>query len=175
MKYLLVIDVQNDFVTGSLGTREAQQMLPRLLDKVRRFEGTVWMTQDSHTEHYLETQEGKMLPVPHCIMGTEGWRLVPALEVLRDERRAKVYEKPCFGSIRMVEDLKRAYDTGAVEAVELVGLCTDICVVSNALMLKAAMPELPIYVDASCCAGVDPQKHEAALTVMESCQIMVRR
>lgn len=175
MKYLIVIDVQNDFVTDALGTKEAQQMLPALLQKVREFDGEVWMTQDTHAENYLQTQEGKLLPVPHCIKGTPGWQLVPELEQLRVQRGATVYEKPTFGSTRMVHELLRRYQEGEVESVELVGICTDICVVSNALLLKAAMPELPIAVDARCCAGVTPQKHAAALDVMASCQIEVRQ
>ncbi|WBY63353.1 cysteine hydrolase family protein [Thermocaproicibacter melissae] len=174
MKCLVVVDVQNDFITGALGTEEARLMLPRLLKKVREFEGDIYLTQDTHTEEYLKTQEGRMLPVPHCIAGTDGWRFPAELEQLRQERKAKVYEKSCFGSTRLMADLKKIYDQKNLDSIEIVGLCTDICVVSNALMLKAAMPELPIYVDADCCAGVSPEKHEAALSVMESCQIIVK-
>ena len=155
-KKLIVIDVQNDFVTGSLGTKEAQAMLPRLLEKVKAFDGEILMTRDTHEADYMETQEGRMLPVPHCIRGTEGWALVPELEAIRVEKNLKVYDKPCFGSL------------------ELVGICTDICVVSNALMLKSTLSELPMYVDAGCCAGVTPEKHEAALEVMRSCQVNVK-
>lgn len=114
-----------------------------------------------------------MLPVPHCIRGTEGWALVPELEAIRVEQNLKVYDKPCFGSLELVADMKAAYEQGELESLELIGICTDICVVSNALMLKSTMPELPMYVDAGCCAGVTPEKHEAALEVMRSCQVNV--
>ncbi len=174
MRYLLVIDVQNDFVDGALGTAEAQAMLPDLLKKVRGFDGAVWMTKDTHPENYLETQEGRNLPVVHCIQNTEGWELVSELNVLCREKNCPVYEKPTFGSTAMAGDLKKLYDEGKVDSVELVGLCTDICVISNALLIKAMMPELPVSVDASCCAGVTPEKHEAALEVMRSCQVAVK-
>lgn len=173
-KKLVVIDVQNDFVTGSLGTKEAQAMLPRLIEKVKAFDGEILMTRDTHEVDYMETQEGRMLPVPHCIRGTEGWALVPELEAIRVEQNLKVYDKPCFGSLELVADMKAAYERGELESLELVGICTDICVVSNALMLKSTMPELPMYVDAECCAGVTPEKHEAALEVMRSCQVNVK-
>ena len=173
MKCLVVIDVQNDFVTGSLGTAEAVEMLPRLLEKMRSFEGAILMTQDTHGADYLSTQEGRILPVEHCIEGTEGWRFPAEVEALRESRGARVYEKPTFGSTRLVSELKRLYDGAELESVELVGLCTDICVISNALMIKAAMPELPVYVEPACCAGVTPEKHEAALEVMRSCQCIM--
>ncbi len=173
MKYLIVVDVQNDFVDGSLGTAEAQAMIPQLMDKLESFEGIVFMTRDTHPVNYLETQEGKNLPVEHCIKGTEGWELIPVLEEYRKENNIIVYDKPTFGSTALADDMKKLYDEGKVESVELVGLCTDICVISNALLLKAAMPELPVYVDASCCAGVTPEKHSAALEVMRSCQVNV--
>lgn len=173
MKCLIVIDVQNDFVTGSLGTAEAVAMLPHLLEKMESFEGAILMTQDTHGADYLGTQEGKMLPVEHCIKSTKGWLFPEEVEALRESRGARVYEKPTFGSTRLVSDLKRLYDSNELESVELVGLCTDICVISNALMIKAAVPELPVYVDAACCAGVTPEKHQAALEVMRSCQVIV--
>ena len=168
-----MIDIQNDFVTGVLGTKEAQQMLPRLMEKAGSFQGEILMTQDTHFENYLETQEGKLLPVSHCIKGTKGWELVPELEELRQQRKAKVYQKSCFGSIRVAEDLKAAYEEGQLDGVELAGLCTDICVVSNALLIKAFLPEIPVIVDAGCCAGVTVEKHMAALEVMRSCQVII--
>lgn len=174
MKCLVVIDVQNDFVSGSLGTPEAQAMLPRLEEKLRGFEGCVWMTLDTHGADYMDTQEGKHLPVPHCVRGTEGWQLAGELGKLAESLGAGIVEKPTFGSEELVVSLKALYEAGELESIELVGLCTDICVVSNALMLKAAMPELPMSVDSACCAGVTPQKHEAALEVMRSCQIAVK-
>lgn len=174
MKCLVVIDVQNDFVSGSLGTPEAQAMLPRLEEKLRGFEGCVWMTLDTHGADYMDTQEGKHLPVPHCVRETEGWQLSGELGKLAESFGAGIVEKPTFGSEELVASLKALYEAGELESIELVGLCTDICVVSNALMLKAAMPELPMSVDSACCAGVTPQKHEAALEVMRSCQIAVK-
>ena len=174
MKCLVVIDVQNDFVSGSLGTPEAQAMLPRLEEKLRGFEGCVWMTLDTHGADYMDTQEGKHLPVPHCVRETEGWQLAGELGKLAESFGAGIVEKPTFGSEELVASLKALYEAGELESIELVGLCTDICVVSNALMLKAAMHELPMSVDSACCAGVTPQKHEAALEVMRSCQIAVK-
>lgn len=174
MKCLVVIDVQNDFVSGSLGTPEAQAMLPRLEEKLRGFEGCVWMTLDTHGADYMDTQEGKHLPVPHCVRETEVWQLAGELGKLAESLGAGIVEKPTFGSEELVASLKALYEAGELESIELVGLCTDICVVSNALMLKAAMPELPMSVDSACCAGVTPQKHEAALEVMRSCQIAVK-
>ena len=174
MKCLVVIDVQNDFVSGSLGTPEAQAMWPRLEEQLRGFEGCVWMTLDTHGADYMDTQEGKHLPVPHCVRETEGWQLAGELGKLAESFGAGIVEKPTFGSEELVASLKALYEAGELESIELVGLCTDICVVSNALMLKAAMPELPMSVDSACCAGVTPQKHEAALEVMRSCQIAVK-
>lgn len=175
MKALVVIDVQNDFVSGSLGTQEAQEMLPRLVAKLEAFDGVVFATQDTHGADYAQTQEGKMLPVAHCERGTWGWRMVDEVEALVERKGATVFEKPCFGSTALVDALVKLHEDGSLESVELVGLCTDICVVSNALMIKAALPEMPVYADASCCAGVTPQKHDAALDVMESCQVIVAR
>lgn len=172
--FLIVVDVQKDFVDGALGTPEAQQMLPILLEKVRRFNGTVILTQDTHTPGYLDTQVGKQLSIPHCIEGTPGWEFAGELETLRANCRYAVYRKPTFGSVRLAADLRSLYEQGGLASVELVGLCTDICVISNALLLKANIPELPIYVDASCCAGVTPEKHRAAMEVMKSCQIIVK-
>ena len=174
MRALVIVDVQKDFVTGALGTAEAQAMLPRLLEKLRGFEGGVWLTLDTHGEDYLETQEGRYLPVAHCIKGTEGWQLEDEVGRIARERDAAIVEKPTFGSEKLVEELRSLYEEGRLEGVELCGLCTEICVVSNALLLKAAMPELPISVDAACCAGVTPEKHRVALEVMRSCQIDVR-
>ncbi len=172
-KKFILIDVQNDFITGSLGTEEARRMLPRLMKKAECFLGEILMTQDTHSENYLDTQEGRMLPVVHCIKGTQGWEFPQELETLRMEKKIRVYQKPCFGSTSLVSDLKDAYENGLLDSVELAGICTDICVITNALMIKSALPELPVSVDASCCAGVTPEKHKAALEVMKSCQIII--
>ncbi|MBR6322949.1 MAG: cysteine hydrolase [Lachnospiraceae bacterium] len=168
-KVLLVIDMQTDFVDGSLGTKEAVAIVPAVKEKIRSFDGEVIFTQDTHGEDYLSTQEGKNLPVVHCIKGTPGHAVIPELQDFLEN--AKVFEKVTFGSTDLASYLKEEADE--IESIELVGLCTDICVVSNALLVKASMPEIPILVDASCCAGVTPEKHEAALETMRSCQIAV--
>ena len=173
MKYLIVVDMQKDFVTGVLGTREAQQILPAVADKVQSFEGQVIFTRDTHQSNYMQTQEGKNLPVPHCIEGSEGWQLVDVLEEIRVERNLQVYDKKTFGCPELARDLAKADEREPIELIELIGVCTDICVVSNALTIKAHLPEVPIYVDPACCAGVTPQAHEAALATMKSCQILM--
>lgn len=171
---LIVVDMQKDFVNGSLGTKEAVAIVDAVVEKVKAFDGEVIFTRDTHFENYMETQEGKNLPVVHCIKDTEGWEIVPELKTLCEEKGCKCYDKPTFGSTALAEDLKNLYDAGELEAVELVGICTDICVVSNALMIKAFMPELQVELDSACCAGVTPEKHEAALETMRSCQILVK-
>ncbi len=173
MKVLLVIDMQNDFVDGALGTPEAVSIVPGVVKKIKEFDGVVLFTKDTHLENYLETQEGKKLPVPHCIKGTEGWEIIPEIRELPQYAESKVYEKPTFGSVALAEELQKEYEAGRLESVEIIGLCTDICVVSNALLIKAFMPELPLFVDAACCAGVTPASHEAALRTMTSCQVNV--
>ena len=172
--YLVVVDVQNDFVTDALGTPEAQAALPAMIDKVRAFDGQVVFTKDTHDERYLETQEGAFLPVPHCLVGSRGWELVDELDAIQREHDLPVYLKGTFGSIDLMRDLEAAYARGNVASVEFIGLCTDICVVSNAMLVKAALPQVPVYVDAACCAGVTPAAHEGALATMRSCQIQVR-
>lgn len=170
-KILVVIDMQNDFIDGALGTKEAEAIVEAVREKIRSYPaGDVAATMDTHGENYMQTQEGANLPVMHCIRGTEGWEIRPDIAALLTG--AKIYEKPTFGSVRLAEDLKALAETEEIE-LELIGLCTDICVVSNALLLKAAMPEVKITVDAGCCAGVTPQKHQAALETMRSCQIHV--
>ena len=173
--YLVVVDMQNDFIDGALGTPEAQAIVENVVRKVREFPGRVVFTLDTHQPDYLQTQEGRNLPVEHCIEGTRGWQLADALEAIRAERDLPVYRKATFGSMELAQDLARENEQEPIESIELVGLCTDICVVSNALMLKGFMPEVPISVDTRCCAGVTPKAHEAALTTMASCQIAVER
>ena len=170
-KILVVIDMQNDFIDAALGTPEAAAIVEAVKDKISSYPaGDVIATMDTHGENYMETQEGRNLPVVHCVRGTDGWQIRPEIsELLKD---AKIYEKPTFGSTALAEDLRALAQTDEIE-LELVGLCTDICVVSNALLLKAFMPEVPISVDAACCAGVTPEKHLAALETMRSCQIRV--
>lgn len=174
MKYLIVVDMQKDFITGSLGTEEAQAILPRVIDKVRHYGGQILFTKDTHTEDYLNTQEGKKLPVKHCILGGDGWQLADELEEAARKGGWKVYQKPAFGSVELAEALKRENEKEAIEEIELCGLCTDICVISNALLLKAFLPEVPVGVDAACCAGVTPESHKNALEAMKMCQVLVK-
>ncbi len=170
-KILLVIDMQNDFIDGALGTKEAEAIVEAVKTKIRTYPAAdVIATMDTHHENYMETQEGKYLPVPHCIKGTKGWEIRPDITELL--AGAKIYEKPTFGSVSLAADLYGESMTEELE-IEIIGLCTDICVVSNALLLKASMPEVKISVDPSCCAGVTPEKHLAALETMRSCQIQV--
>lgn len=164
---LVVIDMQKDFIDGALGTPEARAVLPRVVELVRNWHGDrIYATRDTHGEDYLQTAEGRALPVPHCIQNTPGWQLHPELAPLL--QNAMVIDKPSFGSLELAERL--AAEEGPI-SIELVGLCTDICVVSNALLLKARLPEVPISVDAACCAGVTPESHQAALATMRMCQV----
>lgn len=172
-KILIVVDMQNDFVTGPLGSPEAVKIVPAVAERIREFDGTVLFTKDTHEKNYLETQEGALLPVEHCIRGTEGWELVEEIAALQRSGDCPVYEKNTFGCVRLAEAIKAEADRRPLASIELIGVCTDICVVSNALLLKAYLPEVPVSVTASCCAGVTPQKHEAALLTMESCQILI--
>lgn len=170
-KILIVIDMQNDFIDGSLGTKEAQAVVPAVVRKIKSFSPeNVFATQDTHPENYLDTLEGRNLPVKHCIRGSSGWEICPEIAGLIP--KGHIYQKPAFGSVQLAEDLRAMAEKEDLE-IELAGLCTDICVVSNALLIKAYLPETVISVDASCCAGVTPKKHEAALETMRSCQIQV--
>ena len=170
-KLLIVIDMQNDFIDAALGTKEAVAIVDAVKEKIRSYPAeNVIATMDTHAENYLKTQEGRNLPVVHCVKGTDGWQIRPEIADLL--KGAKVYEKPTFGSTAMAADLREESEKEEIE-LELIGLCTDICVVSNALLLKASMPEVKITVDAACCAGVTPEKHAAALETMRSCQIHV--
>lgn len=171
-KILIVIDMQNDFIDGALGTPEAVTIIDRVRDKIRSYPAEdVIATMDTHHENYLDTQEGSFLPVKHCIKGTEGWKMRE--EIARELGAARIYEKNGFGSVPMAENLARLSAAEEIE-LELIGLCTDICVACNALLLKAFMPEVRISVDSSCCAGVTPEKHLAALETMRSCQIVIK-
>jgi len=171
LKKLVVVDMQNDFIDGALGTKEAEAIVGNVLKKIQSYDPEdVLVTLDTHGEDYMSTQEGKNLPVEHCIKGTPGWELSP---VLADALKgAKKFEKPTFGSVKLAEYLKETADGQDLE-IEMVGLCTDICVVSNAMLIKAFLPEAKIKVDSSCCAGVTPESHEHALATMRSCQVEV--
>ena len=171
-KILIVVDMQKDFIDGSLGTKEAQAIVEAAAARIRacRAEGwSVIATLDTHQPDYLDTAEGKKLPVIHCVKGSEGWRLNPVIaEALGD---ATLVEKPTFGSVRLPGIVAELAEGADRLTIELMGLCTDICVVSNALLLKASFPEAAMAVNAACCAGVTPEKHQAALETMRSCQI----
>ena len=159
--------MQNDFINGALGTKEAEAIVPYVKGLIEGFDGEVIFTRDTHYENYMETAEGKSLPVPHCIKGTEGWQIHPELDQLR---RTDAIDKITFGSKELVELLK---DKGDIESITFVGLCTDICVISNAMLVKAFYPEIPLAVDAKGCAGVTPESHERALGAMKMCQIKI--
>lgn len=177
MKVLVVVDMQNDFIDGALGTAEAVAIVDNVAAKIAeaRAEGTiVWFTRDTHEANYLETQEGRRLPVEHCIRGTAGWEISPKLDVAD----SVVIDKPTFGSLELAGRLLEldgllAMEPVGVQSVELIGLCTDICVISNAMLVKAALPEIPVIVDAKCCAGVTPASHLNALSAMKMCQIEI--
>ena len=171
-KFLVVVDMQKDFVDGALGSREAVAIVPAVVKKIADFNGEIFVTYDTHFENYMQTSEGKHLPVPHCIKGTDGWQLNNDVENALSGKKFTKVEKNTFGSVDLPKLIEQAAD-GDDFAVELIGLCTDICVVSNALLIKATFPEAPIAVDAGCCAGVTPQAHEAALATMASCQITI--
>ena len=167
MKILVVVDMQNDFIDGALGTKEAVAIVPNVIEKIKNFDGKVIYTRDTHYENYMETQEGKNLPVPHCIKGTEGWDIRSEIDALRTE---DAIDKPTFGSIELGEYLKEQEN---VESITFIGLCTDICVISNVMIAKAALPEVSVIVDASCCAGVTSESHTNALAAMKMCQVVV--
>ena len=172
MKALIVVDMQNDFIDGALGTPEALSIVPFVREKVMHFAGLVIFKRDTHFENYLSTREGKNLPVPHCIKGTQGWEIADSLKELTKGRI--VIDKPTFGSTELQNLLVNEHEKTPFEEIELVGLCTDICVISNAMLIKAALPEVNVTVDSSCCAGVTPESHENALSAMKMCQITVK-
>ena len=178
-KTLIVIDMQNDFIDGVLGTKEAQAIVPNVKKKIEEYKARgdeIIFTRDTHDEDYLNTNEGQHLPIEHCIEGTEGWKIHPCLDIEDSEH----IDKPAFGwqywtftDSKYESDKNNTYCFRDFEDIEIVGVCTDICVVSNALILKANYPWANITVDASCCAGVTPETHKAALTTMKMCQINV--
>lgn len=171
-QFLVVVDMQKDFVDGALGTAEAQAIVPAVAEKIRAFVGEIIVTYDTHEEDYMTTREGRFLPVPHCIRDTDGWQLNDTVAEALSDRAYTVVEKPTFGAVTLPEVVEQlAGDEDFT--VELIGLCTDICVVSNAMILKANFPEVDMTVDAACCAGVTPASHQAALTTMACCQITI--
>ena len=167
---LLAGDLQDDFIPGALGTAEAVAIVPKVAEKVKGFKGTVIFTRDTHGENYMQTQEGRNLPVPHCIKGSHGWEVCPALEPLRT---GLTIDKPTFGSAELGRLILELDAKEPVGSITLVGLCTDICVISNAMIAKAFLPEVPVTVDAACCAGVTPESHRNALNAMKMCQVRI--
>lgn len=166
---LAVIDMQNDFIDGTLGTREAEAVVEKVAEQIKAFDGEIVYTRDTHFEDYLQTQEGKKLPVTHCVKGTEGWQIRECLRELQGGE-TKIFDKLTFGSVELAQYLKEMPD---LESVTLIGLCTDICVISNAMVIKAFLPEVTVKVKADCCAGVTPESHDNALEAMKMCQIDV--
>ena len=167
MKYLVVVDMQNDFIDGALGSAEAVRIVPYVKSMIENFDGEVLFTRDTHYENYMNTQEGKNLPVPHCIINTNGWQINPQLEALR---KNNAIDKNTFGSKELVKILK---DKPNIESITFVGLCTDICVISNVMLVKAFYPEIPLIVDAKGCAGVTPDSHKTALNAMKAVQVKI--
>lgn len=169
-KLLVVVDMQNDFITGALANIEGQKIVDKIADYIKIFNGDVVATRDTHKDNYLETQEGKKLPVPHCIYRTDGWQIVPEIEKAILERTHYIHiNKPSFGSVELAEFVRDE----CYSDVELVGVCTDICVISNAMIIKAFAPEANIMVLKNLCAGVTPESHETALKAMQACQINI--
>lgn len=171
-KILVVVDIQNDFVDGALGTREAVAIIDNAAQKIKNFDGDIFVMLDTHYENYMQTLEGQKLPMPHCIKNTNGWLLNPKIANALKNRNYKTVEKLTFGSTKLPQLIKETIGDNQAE-ITLIGLCTDICVVSNALLLKANFTDAEIYVDSSCCAGVTPETHNAALEVMKCCQINI--
>ena len=171
-KVLIVVDMQNDFIDGALGTPEAVKIVPNVEKKISEFDGTVLFTRDTHASDYLSTQEGRNLPVEHCIRNTQGWEIRPELEALR---KTDAIDKTSFGASDLGKILLDINSKDAIESITFVGLCTDICVISNVMIAKAFLPEVPIIVDANCCAGVSVASHENALSAMEVCQVQIER
>ena len=171
-KVLVVVDIQNDFVDGALGTPEALSIIDNAAEKIKNFDGDIFVTYDTHFDNYMNTLEGKKLPVPHCIKGTDGWQLNGKIANALKGKKYKTIEKLTFGSVELANLIKENIGDQMAE-ITLIGLCTDICVVSNALILKANLLDAEIFVDSSCCAGVSPETHNAALDTMRCCQINI--
>jgi nicotinamidase-related amidase len=172
-RLLIVVDMQNDFVDGALGTDEAKAIVPRVIDKVKNHKGTVIYTRDTHDQGYISTQEGRNLPVTHCVESTLGWEIIDELKKLALENSSIVFNKDTFGSKDLINHLVELEKSEPIEEIQIVGLCTDICVISNALAIKTYLPEVPIVVDAKCCAGVSPESHEIAIKAMKTCQVSI--
>lgn len=179
MKVLVVVDMQGDFISGALGSKEAQEIVPKVVQKINNFDGVYAVTHDTHYEDYLNTQEGRLLPVVHCSHLSDGWELHKDVyeaidaKVTKEGKDAEVFLKGTFGSIELADWLAQMNKKSPIEEITLVGLCTDICVISNAMLIKAFLPEVKLSVDAACCAGVTPESHANALAAMKMCQINI--
>ena len=169
MNYLVVVDMQNDFIDGALGSEEAVKIVPYVKEKIEGFDGRIIYTRDTHQTDYLKTQEGKNLPVEHCIEGTQGWQIKDCLTT----EDMVVFDKVTFGSVELGKYLKECSEKENIESITFVGLCTDICVISNAMLTKAFLPEVKLVVDSKCCAGVSVETHNNALNAMKVCQIEI--
>jgi len=172
-RILVVVDMQNDFIDGILGTPEARANVAHVVKRITSFDGTVVFTKDTHGADYLATEEGRHLPVVHCIKGTEGWNLHPEIEKLARNLKAPVVEKDVFGSKKLIELLLEINKKEAIASIELLGLCTDICIMVNTLLVKTYFPNIPIYVNSGCSAGITPQSHQNALEAMKMCHIEI--
>ncbi len=170
MDILIVVDMQNDFIDGALGSPEAPEIVEGINKLVAGFDGKVIFTRDTHTDSYMQTQEGRKLPVPHCIKGTHGWQITDKIGI---PKGAWIIDKPTFGSVDLATMLIKLNEKEPVASVELVGLCTDICVISNAMLVKAALPEIAVRVHGELCRGVTPESHSTALAAMRACQIEI--
>lgn len=164
---LIVVDMQNDFIDGALGSEEAQAIVKKTAEKMKNFNGRVINTRDTHGADYLSTQEGRKLPVPHCVKDTQGWQLHPLIEA---QRREEPVDKPVFGSVALGQMMMEENERQPIASITLVGLCTDICVISNAMILRAFLPETEIVIDAACCAGTSQQAHLTSLQAIKACQ-----
>ena len=172
-KILVVVDMQQDFTYGALRNEDAIGIIPKVAEKIAAYDGELIFTYDTHGADYMSTQEGRKLPVPHCIEGTEGWELVDKVDKLRQAKSCKCCKKETFGCMQLAADIAKMHAEMAIDEIELIGICTDICVISNAMLIKAAAPDVTVKVDASCCAGVTRESHETALKAMAGCQIEI--
>ena len=174
IKLLVVVDMQTDFINGVLGTEQASKIVNNVVNKINMWKGGIFATQDTHFDDtYLNTREGKYLPVKHCLKNTYGWQLNPQVEKVLKAKNVIPIEKQNFASLPLIEIIKIFNDNFNVTEVQFIGLCTDICVISNVMLLKAMLPEINITVDSSCCAGVTPETHKAALDTMKMCQVNI--
>ena len=169
MKFLVVVDVQNDFVDGVLGSKEAVSIIDYLKVKINNFDGEVVYTMDTHDKNYLQTQEGKLLPVLHCLKGSDGWKIVDGIY----KENSKIFEKNAFGSLDMIKYFEKINCEKEIDSIEFVGICTDICVVTNVLLTKAHLPQISLLVDSKGCSGVNVKSHNQALNTMEMCQVKI--